>query len=79
MMVSQMVPLGEYFGIWGNRLWRTARVCVISAKIIEGYLDFFLAYLVALVEDVSEVLSATGIGVLYPVLAHLVYCPPCPP
>ena len=78
-MVSQMVPLGESFGNWGDRLWRTARVCVISAEIIEGYLDFFLAYLVALVEDVSEVSLATSIGVWYPVLAHLVYCPPCPP
>ena len=40
----------------GDGLRRTAGVGVVFAEIIERDLDFFLAYLVALVEDVSWVL-----------------------
>lgn len=39
----------------GDRLRRTARVSVVVAKIVERYFDFFLSYLIALVEDVSGV------------------------
>lgn len=39
----------------GDRLRRTARVSVVFAEIVERYLDFFLSYLIALVEGVSGV------------------------
>lgn len=43
-----------------DRLRRTAGVGVDSAKTVERYTDFFLAYLVALVKDVSEVSLVYG-------------------
>ena len=43
-----------------NGLWRTAGVGVVAAKFIERYVDFFLAYLVALLEEVSEMSLVYG-------------------
>lgn len=39
----------------GDRLRRTAGVSVVFAKIVEGNLDFFLSYFIALVESVNGV------------------------
>ena len=55
-VVSQVVTIeNDIQSFWGDRLRRTAGVGVGSTKTVERYVDFFLAYLVALVEDVSEV------------------------
>lgn len=50
----------------GDRLRRTARISVVLAEIFERYLDFFLSYLVALVEDVSGVSLEYRHGKLVP-------------
>ena len=51
-----------------NRLRRTAGVGIGPAKTVERYVDFFLAYLVALLKVVSEVSLVKRSG-------SLVLCP----
>lgn len=63
----EWVPLDDVQSLWVGRGWRdklrrTAGVGVDSAKTVERYTDFFLAYLVALVKDVSEVPLVYGHG-----------------
>ena len=58
---------GKYRSRRGDRLRRTARISVAPAKVIVRYLDFLLAYLVALVKEVSEGYHwKTGSGIFLP-------------
>ncbi len=70
---------GDLGGEGADRLRRTAGIGVVSAEVVEGYLNFFFADFVALIGDVSGVLVEERRGGLYPVLAHLMYGSPCPP
>ena len=67
-MVGVSVCCRSLNGIWSwrNELGRTAGVSVVSAKVVERYLDLFLSYLVALAEDISGVSLQYGHGCFVP-------------
>ena len=68
-VLAWWLHIGQYSEIWGgNRLRRTVGVGIGPAKTIKRYVDFFLAYLIALFTVVSEVSWANrgGSSVLCP-------------